>query len=119
MTNSGLYRSESEHDAFGVGFIAHIKGHKSHSIVNQGLEVLKNLTHRGAVGADPLHGDGAGILIQIQNQIFRDDMMNQGVKLPPEVNMVLVWFSYLVRKLQDTPVMKRSKELLLQKDKSS
>ena len=54
MTNSGLYRSEYEHDACGVGFIAHIKGKKSHSIVSQGLEVLKNLTHRGAVGADPL-----------------------------------------------------------------
>ena len=83
MTNSGLYRSENEHDACGVGLIAHIKGQKSHSIVNQGLEVLKNLTHRGAVGADPLQGDGAGILIQIPDQIFRDDMMRQGVKLPP------------------------------------
>ena len=83
MTNSGLYRSEYEHDACGVGFIAHIKGKKSHSIVSQGLEVLKNLTHRGAVGADPLQGDGAGILIQIPDQILRDDMMTQGVKLPP------------------------------------
>ena len=83
MTNSGLYRSENEHDACGVGFIAHIKGQRSHSIVSQGLEVLKNLTHRGAVGADPLQGDGAGILIQIPDQIFRDDMMAQGVKLPP------------------------------------
>ena len=83
MTNSGLYRSENEHDACGVGFIAHIKGQKSHSIVSQGLEVLKNLTHRGAVGADPLQGDGAGILIQIPDQIFRDDMMTKGVKLPP------------------------------------
>ena len=83
MTNTGLYRSENEHDACGVGLIAHIKGKKSHSIVSQGLEVLKNLTHRGAVGADPLQGDGAGILIQIPDQIFRDDMMRQGVKLPP------------------------------------
>ena len=45
----------------GVGFIAHIKGYKSHSIVQQGLQILKNLNHRGAVGADPLMGDGAGI----------------------------------------------------------
>ena len=59
MTNScGLYRSEFEHDACGVGFIAHIKGQKSHSIVSQALDVLKNLRHRGAVGADPLQGDG-------------------------------------------------------------
>ena len=84
MTNSGgLYRSEYEHDACGVGFIAHIKGVKSHSIVSQALEVLKNLRHRGAVGADPLQGDGAGILIQIPDQLYRDDMMSQGVKLPP------------------------------------
>lgn len=84
MTNScGLYRSEFEHDACGVGFIAHIKGQKSHSIVSQALDVLKNLRHRGAVGADPLQGDGAGILIQIPDQLYRDDMMNQGVKLPP------------------------------------
>lgn len=84
MTNScGLYRSEFEHDACGVGFIAHIKGQKSHSIVSQALDVLKNLRHRGAVGADPLQSDGAGILIQIPDQLYRDDMMNQGVKLPP------------------------------------
>lgn len=84
MTNScGLYRSKFEHDACGVGFIAHIKGQKSHSIVSQALDVLKNLRHRGAVGADPLQGDGAGILIQIPDQLYRDDMMNQGVKLPP------------------------------------
>lgn len=83
MTNQGLYSSEYEHDACGVGFIAHIKGQKSHSIVSQGLEVLKNLTHRGAVGADPLQGDGAGILIQIPDQIYRDDMLRLGVKLPP------------------------------------
>ena len=83
MANSGLYRSENEHDACGVGLIAHIKGQKSHSIVSQGLEVLKNLTHRGAVGADPLQGDGAGILIQIPDQVFRDDMMTKGIKLPP------------------------------------
>ena len=84
MTNScGLYRSEFEHAACGVGFIAHIKGQKSHSIVSQALDVLKNLRHRGAVGADPLQGDGAGILIQIPDQLYRDDMMNQGVKLPP------------------------------------
>ncbi len=83
MAQQGLYQSEYEHDACGVGFIAHIKGHKSHSLVAQALEVLKNLTHRGAVGADPLQGDGAGILIQIPDQLFRDDMKRQGVTLPP------------------------------------
>ena len=67
----------------GVGFIAHIKGNKSHSIIEQGLLILKNLDHRGAVGADKLMGDGAGILIQIPDQYFRDEMAKQGVELPP------------------------------------
>ena len=79
----GLYHPANEHDACGVGFIAHIKGTKSHGIIEQGLQILKNLTHRGAVGADPLAGDGAGILIQIPDQLFREDLAAQGIKLPP------------------------------------
>src|SRR6202011_1211610 len=54
----GLYDPTNEHDACGLGFIAHIKGEKNHAIVTQGLQILKNLTHRGATGADPLQGDG-------------------------------------------------------------
>ncbi|TFW28306.1 glutamate synthase-related protein [Massilia horti] len=83
MIAQGLYDPANEHDACGVGFIAHIKGNKSHSIIEQGLLILKNLDHRGAVGADPLMGDGAGILIQIPDQYFRDEMAKQGVELPP------------------------------------
>ena len=79
----GLYDPANEHDACGVGFIAHIKGNKTHEIVLQGLEILKNLDHRGAVGADPLQGDGAGILIQIPDTLFREEMAKQGVSLPP------------------------------------
>jgi glutamate synthase (NADPH/NADH) large chain len=79
----GLYDPRHEHDACGVGFVAHIKGKKSHSIVEQGLQVLKNLTHRGAVGADPKASDGAGILIQIPDRFFREEMAAQGVRLPP------------------------------------
>ncbi|WP_319242980.1 glutamate synthase-related protein [uncultured Propionivibrio sp.] len=78
----GLYDPVNEHDACGVGFVAHIKGDKSHSIIEQGLLILKNLDHRGAVGADPLMGDGAGILVQIPDQFFRDEMAKQGVVLP-------------------------------------
>jgi glutamate synthase (NADPH/NADH) large chain len=78
----GLYDPANEHDACGVGFIAHIKGEKRHDIVLQGLEILKNLDHRGAVGADPLQGDGAGILIQIPDQLYREEMAQQGVSLP-------------------------------------
>jgi len=83
MHAQGLYDPANEHDACGVGFIAHIKGKKNHSIVEQGLLILKNLDHRGAVGADPLMGDGAGILIQIPDQYYREEMSKQGVELPP------------------------------------
>jgi glutamate synthase (NADPH/NADH) large chain len=76
----GLYDPINEHDACGVGFIVHIKGHKNHEIVNQGLEILTNLTHRGAVGADPLAGDGAGILIQTPDAFLREEC---AITLPP------------------------------------
>ncbi|HTF14693.1 MAG TPA: glutamate synthase large subunit [Burkholderiales bacterium] len=79
----GLYHPANEHDACGVGFVAHIKGKKSHSIVEQGLTVLRNLTHRGAVGWDPKLSDGAGLLIQIPDKFLREVMAKQGVKLPP------------------------------------
>jgi len=79
----GLYDPRHEHDACGVGFVAHIKGRKSHAIIGQGLAILRNLDHRGAVGADPLMGDGAGILIQIPDALYREEMALQGVNLPP------------------------------------
>lgn len=78
----GLYDPKNEHDACGVGFIAHMKGQKSHQIVKDGLFILENLTHRGAVGADPLMGDGAGILVQIPDRFFREEMASQGITLP-------------------------------------
>lgn len=83
LHQNGLYRSEHEHDACGVGFIAHLKGQKSHDIVTQGLKILENLDHRGAVGADELMGDGAGILIQLPDEFYRAEMAKQGVVLPP------------------------------------
>ncbi|ARP93081.1 glutamate synthase-related protein [Bordetella genomosp. 13] len=79
----GLYNPANEHDACGVGFVAHIKGRKSHSIIQQGLKILENLDHRGAVGADKLMGDGAGILIQIPDALYRDELAQQGIVLPP------------------------------------
>ena len=75
----GLYDPQHEHDACGVGFIAHIKGQKSHAIIRQGLDLLRNLTHRGAVGADPLAGDGAGILIQIPDAFLREECAELGI----------------------------------------
>ena len=79
----GLYNPTREHDACGVGFVAHIKGLRAHGIVEQGLKILANLDHRGAVGADKLMGDGAGILIQIPDEYYRAEMAAQGIRLPP------------------------------------
>ena len=79
----GLYDPANEHDACGVGFVANIKGKKSHTIVEQGLTVLRNLTHRGAVGWDPKLSDGAGLLIQVPDRFFREEMARLSVKLPP------------------------------------
>ncbi len=79
----GLYDPKNEHDACGVGFVAHIKGQKSHDIVAQGLNILRNLDHRGAVGADALMGDGAGILIQIPDGFYRAELARQCITLPP------------------------------------
>ncbi len=78
----GLYDPRYEHDACGVGFIVDIKNRKSHDIVRQGLEILVNMTHRGAVGADPLAGDGAGILIQLPDAFLRAVAAEQGITLP-------------------------------------
>src|SRR3954462_3385494 len=78
----GLYDPRNEHDACGVGFVAHIKGKRSHEIVENGITILNNLRHRGATGADPLHGDGAGLLTQIPDTFFREEMAKQGVRLP-------------------------------------
>ena len=91
LAEHGLYHPANEKDACGVGFVAHIKGQRAHSIVEQGLKILENLDHRGAVGADKLMGDGAGILIQIPDEYFRAEMARAGtapsgtlgVKLPP------------------------------------
>ncbi|MEM5501813.1 glutamate synthase large subunit [Ahrensia kielensis] len=78
----GLYDPRNEHDACGVGFIANMKGKKSHEIVSQGLAMLENLEHRGAVGADPLMGDGAGMLVQIPDTFFREVLAEDDVSLP-------------------------------------
>jgi glutamate synthase (NADPH/NADH) large chain len=78
----GLYDPAYEHDACGVGFVVNIKNRKSHDIVRQGLKILVNLTHRGAVGADPLAGDGAGVLIQIPDAFLREECAKLGLALP-------------------------------------
>jgi len=80
----GLYDSRYEHDSCGVGFVCNIKGVKSNEIIRQGLDVLKRLAHRGATGADPKTGDGAGILIQIPHEFLVKVSREAGINLPPK-----------------------------------
>ncbi|MEL7567132.1 MAG: glutamate synthase large subunit [Dehalobacterium sp.] len=80
----GLYDPAMEKDACGLGFVADLSGEKSNKIIKNGLEILKNLSHRGAAGSDPETGDGAGILMQIPHQFFADELGQQGVVLPSE-----------------------------------
>jgi glutamate synthase (NADPH) large chain len=78
----GLYHPSLEHDACGIGFVASVKGHKSHDIIVKGIQVLINLTHRGACGCDPETGDGAGVLIQIPHEFFARECGRLGFTLP-------------------------------------
>src|SRR5713226_5019429 len=78
----GLYHPAQEHDACGIGFVANVRGHKSHEIISKGIQVLLNLTHRGACGCDPETGDGAGILLQIPHQFFVRECGKLGFELP-------------------------------------
>ena len=78
----GLYDPRNEHDACGMGFVASVRGEKSHEIIRKGIEVLMNLTHRGACGCDPETGDGAGVLIQIPHKFFARECAALGFELP-------------------------------------
>ena len=80
--NQGLYNRRNEKDGCGVGFVAHIKGVKSHQIVSQGLQLLTNLTHRGATGYDPKLGDGAGLLMQLPDAFMRKEAAKLNIVLP-------------------------------------
>ena len=80
---AGLYRPEFEHDACGVGVVANTKGVASHDIIEKGMEVLVNLAHRGAAGADPKTGDGGGLLLQLPDAFFRREAGALGFALPP------------------------------------
>jgi len=78
----GLYDPDFEHDSCGVGFVCNIKGEKSHLIIEKGIRALENLIHRGAVGADPRTGDGAGLLIQIPDDFLRKECQSLKIELP-------------------------------------
>src|SRR6476659_1406405 len=81
-SEKGLYRPETEHDACGVGFVANIKGVRTHSIVEQALQVLAHMEHRGGCGCDPLTSDGAGILFQIPFGFMAEEATRLGFTLP-------------------------------------
>lgn len=94
QNTQGLYRGQFEHDACGVGFIANIKGRKSHRIVADGLTMLERMNHRGACGCEPNTGDGAGILIQVPHEFFVNECRKLNIKLPAysEYGVGLVFF---------------------------
>ena len=80
----GLYDPAHEHDACGVGFVANVRGERSHEVVEQGIQVLVNLEHRGACGCDPDTGDGAGLILQIPDAFLRREAGALGIELPEE-----------------------------------
>ncbi|WP_026463221.1 glutamate synthase large subunit [Adhaeribacter aquaticus] len=80
--NLGLYHPSFEHDSCGIGFVAHLKGRKSHDIVEEALHMLARMEHRGACGCETNTGDGAGILIQVPHEFFVDECLKLGIKLP-------------------------------------
>jgi glutamate synthase (NADPH) large chain len=82
----GLYHPQFEHDACGIGFVAHVKGKKTNMIVRQALKVLMNLDHRGGQGSEHNTGDGAGILMQIPHSYLQSELLLEGVQLPSEGN---------------------------------
>ena len=79
---AGLYHPRNEHDACGIGFVVNINGTRSHDIISKGIQILINLTHRGACGCDPETGDGAGVLIQIPHEFFARECRKLGFPLP-------------------------------------
>ena len=111
----GLYDPSREHDNCGIGFIANIKNRKSHDIVRQGIQILVNLDHRGAVGADPLAGDGAGILMQIPDRFFRAEVEKLGFKLP-EVGAYGVAMVFLPRAHPATGVCQEAIERTVRRE---
>src|SRR5687767_2035774 len=99
----GLYDPRNEHDACGVGFIADVKGRKSNDIIAQGLQILVNLDHRGAVGADPLVGDGAGCLIQIPIACSAPGRKGPASSCPSPATMALPCASSRRRRMRARP----------------
>ena len=96
--SQGLYDPVNEHDSCGIGFIANINGRKTNEIVSDGLRILDNLTHRGAVGADPTMGDGSGIVIQIPHSFYKAECEKEGIILPEYGNYAIAQIFFLMMK---------------------
>ncbi len=107
-TAEGLYDPRQEHDACGLGFIANMKGKKSHKIIQDGIRILENLEHRGATGADPLMGDGAGMLVQIPHDFFAEECSKLGFALPNAEEYGLGFF-FTTR---DEPTQEKIKKII-------
>jgi glutamate synthase domain-containing protein 1 len=110
-----LYDPWFEHDACGVGFVANIDGERSHDIIKKGLQVLQNLTHRGACGCDPLTGDGAGMLVQLPHEFFHKvcDRLDIGIPKPGEYGAGLV---FLPRDVRERDFCKQTFERIIREE---
>ncbi|MFG1465499.1 glutamate synthase large subunit [Xanthobacter sp. DSM 24535] len=108
----GLFDPAQERDACGVGFIADIKGRKSHRIIEDGIQILLNLEHRGAVGADPRAGDGAGMLVQIPHRFFSKEAARLGFSLP-EPGQYAVGHIFLPRDAEGEAIVRAAFERLV------
>ena len=109
-TAQGMYDPSFEHDSCGMGFVADIKGRKSRTIIDKGLEMLRNLEHRGAVGADPLTGDGAGILIQMPDEFMKKAAAEVNINLPEEGR-----YGVGVMFLPQNPTLRKAVENIIEK----
>ena len=108
----GLYHPDEEHDSCGIGFVADIKGVKSHGIIQQGLDILNNLEHRGAIGADPETGDGAGILMQMPDKFLRKVAEKEGFTLP-EFGRYGIGFFFMPQDIGDRKAVKNLVEKII------
>ncbi len=111
--NKGLYRKEFEHDACGIGFVANMKGRKSHKVVADAIQMLIRMDHRGACGCDPNSGDGAGILLQIPHEFFLEECTKLGIDLPSagEYGVGMIFFP------NDKNTREECKEIITRKAK--
>lgn len=110
----GLYNPRNEHDACGIGFVAHIKNVKSHDIIRDGLTILDNLEHRGAVGADPKAGDGVGMLLQIPDGFFRKVTATENITLPEEGKYGVGFFFLPPDKKTRALIEKKAEEIIIE-----